>query len=269
MVMFYVTLAIALIEAVIMALTMPFSWNLLWSVPVSFLGTFVGSFVVISLVVGLLSLTIDMKKKYNNQGKFFRDVLHEFYGYFGAVSGVKLHVEGLELLPKEKFLIISNHRSNYDHMLQNVGTGRRDIAYISKPENFKIPIAGRLVHRCCYMAIDRENPRNAVATINESAQLISSNTASVGVYPEGTRSKTGVLLDFKSGCFKIAQKAKCPIVIAAISGTEKIHNNIFRRKTDVYLTILKVLEPEFILGRRTTEISDYARGLIEAELSRH
>lgn len=66
------------------------------------------------------------------------------------------------------------------------------------------------------MAIDRENPRNALLTIEKAAKLIESDEVSIGIYPEGTRSKECVLLPFHNGVFKIAQKASVPIVVASI-----------------------------------------------------
>ena len=43
-----------------------------------------------------------------------------------------------------------------------------DIAFISKGENFKIPFFGRIIRKCCFMPIDRENPRKALRTINKA-----------------------------------------------------------------------------------------------------
>lgn len=60
----------------------------------------------------------------------------------------------------------------------------RNLAFVSKAENFQIPIFGRIIRRCCFMAIDRENPRNALLTIEKAAKLIASDEVSIGIYPE-------------------------------------------------------------------------------------
>lgn len=75
------------------------------------------------------------------------------------------------------------------------------------------------------MAIDRENPRNAIKTIEKAAQLIEKKEVSIAVYPEGTCGKECVPLPFHNGVFKIAQKASVPIVVAAVQRTEQIHRN--------------------------------------------
>lgn len=97
----------------------------------------------------------------------------------------------MEKLPKnERFLLVCNHRSKFDPILTWYVLRDYNLAFISKPENFR---------RCCFMAIDRENPRNALKTIHQAAELIKQNEVSVAVYPEGTRSKTCELLPFHNG----------------------------------------------------------------------
>ena len=64
------------------------------------------------------------------------------------------------------------------------------MVYISKEGNFNIPIAGRLAKGSGFMAIDREDVRKAMGTINQAAEYIKSGKASVCIYSEGTRNKT-------------------------------------------------------------------------------
>ncbi len=236
--------------------------SLLWAVPAGFAVSFLLLTAVYLGFLGVLSLFVK-RKEYGCVSAVYKAALDSAYGFIMEISGVRLHVKGMELLPKQEFLLVQNHLSNYDNMLTGVAMRHRRLAFISKPENFKIPIAGRLVWRNLYIPIDRENARNALSSINRAAGIIESGAASVGVYPEGTRSRSGKLGAFKPGSFKAAIKADCPLVITAIRGTEKIKNNIFRRKTDVYLTVLRVIMPEEVKNSRTAELSRIARELIE------
>ena len=138
-----------------------------------------------------------------------------------------------------------------------------DLAFISKAENFRIPIFGRIIRKCCFMAIDRENPRNAIKTIEKAAGLIEKDEVSVAVYPESTRSKECVLLPFHNGVFKIAQKANVPIVICALTNSNAIKKNMFRRRTDVYLDVIDVLQPESFSAEKTLEIGEQTRTIME------
>lgn len=163
-------------------------------------------------------------------------------------------------LPKDgRFLFVSNHRSNFDPILTWYVLKDYDLAFISKAENFRIPIFGRIIRKCCFMAIDRENPRNAIKTIEKAAGLIEKDEVSVAVYPEGTRSKECVLLPFHNGVFKIAQKANVPIVVAAIQGTEQIHKNYLRRRSDIQFEIVDMIPSDYVKMNRTTAISDRVR----------
>ena len=89
---------------------------------------------------------------------------------------------------------------------------------------------------------------------------------SVGIYPEGTRSKTSELLPFHAGSFKTAQRANVPLAVACVRGTEKIKKRLFLRPTDVYLDILEVIPAAQVKAMSTVELSDYARRRIEEGL---
>lgn len=116
------------------------------------------------------------------------------------------------------------------------------------------------------MAIDRENPRNAIKTIQKAADLLIKGQVSVGIYPEGTRSKTCMLLPFHNGVFKIAQRADAPIVVLAVSGTENIHKNYPFHHTDVYIDVIDVLPAEFVKENRTDVIGERVRTDLEYHL---
>ena len=122
--------------------------------------------------------------------------------------------------------MVSNHRSKFDPILSWLVFGDRQLSFISKPENFKVPVFGRLIHRLCFMPIDRENPRNAVKTINRAVDLINRDVATVAVYPEGTRNYGEGLLPFHNAMFKIAQKANVPIVVVTVKNTYDIQKKL-------------------------------------------
>lgn len=243
------------------------SFNLLWVLPLGFIGSFAVFSVTYILIMGIIALFVDKKREYSSVSVFYKAALDASYEFIMRISGVKLHVKGLEKLPDEEFLLVQNHVSNYDNMLTGAAMKHRRLAFVSKPENFKIPIVGRIITRNLYVAIDRDNARNAVKSINRAAELICTGLTSVGIYPEGTRSKSGALGEFKQGSFKVALKARCPLVITSICGTEKIKKNIFLRKTDVYLTVLAVIMPDELMLKRTSELAEIAHGAIEKALA--
>lgn len=196
-------------------------------------------------LLAVSALLVNGHKEYDKNSRYYRWLLNSATAVGMWLLRVRIHVSGLENIPKgTRFLLVGNHRSNFDPLVTWLVLRKYDIAYISKEENFHIPVFGRLIRKCAFMAIDREDPRKAIKTIYHAADLIHKDEVSVGVYPEGTRSKECVLLPFHNGVFKIAQKADVPIVVVAIRGTEKIHKQFVRRVTDVYVDVIDCIPAE-------------------------
>lgn len=220
------------------------------------------------LFLCVCALAVDPKREYGQHSRFYRRVLNGATALGMKVVGVRIHTEGLELIPRDtkKLLFVSNHRSNFDPLVTWLVLKKWDVAFLSKASNFKIPIFGRLIRKCCFMAIDREDPRKAMTTILKAADLLEKGQVSVGVYPEGTRSKSGQLLDFHSGVLKIAQKAHAPVVVLTVEGTEKIHKNYLRRRTDVHVKVVQVLDADTVAQTRTTALGAQIHQTMEQRL---
>ena len=237
-------------------------WIILWVL----LGMVGVVFAYILLLI-ISALLVNMKKEYRQESKFYRFLLNSATFFAAKLIRIKLHFTGKELLPETRFLMVSNHRSKFDPILSWLVFGDRQIAFISKPENFKVPVFGRLIHRLCFMPIDRENPRNAVKTINRAVDLINRDVATVAVYPEGTRNYGEGLLPFHNAMFKIAQKANVPIVVVTVKNTYDIQNNYPFHRSHVYIDIVRVLDADEVKKTKTAELGDKIRELMLTKLN--
>ena len=216
------------------------------------------------LFLGVCCLLVNPGKDYNENSPFYRFLLDSATAAAMKLLRIRVHVSGMEKIPKDtKVLFVSNHRSNFDPIVTWYALKKWKIAFVSKPSNFKIPFFGRIIRKCCFMPIDRENPRNAIVTINKAAKLLKKQEVSIGIYPEGTRSKNGQLLPFHNGVFKIAQKAEAAIVVLCVTGTEKISKRTPFRRSDVYLDVLEVFSGASIKETRTEMIGTAVRRLME------
>lgn len=212
------------------------------------------------LILSVSTLAVDPKKEYENDSTFYRFLLNCSVFCAIPLCRIRVHVTGESIVPKNhRFVLVSNHLSNFDPIVQWYVLKDRQLAFLSKEENMHIPIWGRIVRRCCTHVIDRENPRKAMTAINSVAEMLKEDAVSVGVYPEGTRSKTGELLPFHNGVFKIAQKANVPMVVSVIQGTEQIHRNFPFHHTDVYVDFIEVIPSEELAGKRTNVIGERVR----------
>ncbi|MDO4982600.1 MAG: lysophospholipid acyltransferase family protein [Eubacteriales bacterium] len=179
--------------------------------------------------------------------------------------GVKTRVVGIEKLPEgECFQLVANHRSLFDPLIIVRCLKKYNVSFIGKPSALAIPVIGKIGYGAGCLPIDRENNRNALKTVVTAINYVKTEICSMAVFPEGTRNKTDApLLPFRAGCFKIAQKANAPLVIACIKGSRDISKNMFRRKTETELVILEVISAEKNAAMSTAQLADHSSRLIE------
>lgn len=228
-----------------------------------------GLFLLFVLFLGICALLVDPKKEYEENSAFYRFLLDSVTAAALKLLRIRVHVTGLEKVPKDtKVLFVGNHRSNFDPIVTWYALKQWKIAFVSKPGNFRIPFFGRIIRKCCFMAIDRENPRKALTTINKASKLLKKQEVSVGIYPEGTRNRDTGLLPFHNGVFKIAQKAEAPIVVLCVTGTEQISKRIPFQSTDVYLDVLEVFSEQGVKETKTEMIGIAVRHLITTNIEK-
>lgn len=239
--------------------------KVLLSVLLSILGAAVGLLLLFVIVCSISVLFVDMKTEYKEEHPLFRFYANVIVGIVCFFCGIKLKVTGIEKIPTDRrFVFVSNHRSNFDPLVALWVMRKYHVSFISKPSNFKIPVIGRIAHRCCFMSIDRENPRNAIKAITRSVDLINRDEVSIGVYPEGTRSKDAKMLPFHDGVLMIAQKSKVPVVVSTIQGTEKIQKNFPFRRTEVKVDFLDCIETMEKI--KTADLAMKVRHIMEENL---
>ena len=234
------------------------------------LGIAVGAVVVGYLLIWAISPLFIRGEEYDKNSKFYRWLLNSSTGIATKILRIKFHNTGFEKIPTDtRFLLVCNHRSNYDPILSWYAFRKFTPAYISKPENFKIPIYGRIIRKCCFMAIDRGSARNSMKTVIRAVKLLKSNEVSVAVYPEGTRSKKLKLLKFHNGMFKIAEKAQVPVVVAVITGTETVKERYPFHTSHIHIDVLDVIPYSYIAENGTDATSDLARSLMIEKLKEY
>lgn len=129
----------------------------------------------------------------------------------------KLEIEGLERLQKGgPYLICSNHQSLLD-VLVIMALGS-DFKWVSGLRFFKIPMFAHYMKATGYIGADLKNPFSAGAILEECGAWIDRGV-SVGMFPEGTRSRSGEVGGFKAGAFRVAVDRDVPVLPVAIDGS--------------------------------------------------
>lgn len=245
------------------------TWHLLWRVPLIAVGCFLALVLLFLLVVYISTLFVDMRKKQDKPSSYFRFLLNQFSVVTLTFAGVHVHTSGLDKVPRgSRFMLVCNHRFFIDPLIFYYAMPWADLAFIAKKEAFKIPIVSQVMHEVLCLPIDRDNDREALKTILKAIELLKQNKASIAVFPEGGTNRTGeMLLPFRNGAFKIAQKAQVPIVVCALTNSGAIKKNMFRRRTDVYLDVIDVLQPDDFCAEKTPEIGEQTRKIMASGIT--
>ena len=233
-----------------------FHW--IWALPLGFVGSFLGLFLLAFLFLCLLAALVDVNKPQQKDSRFYRGVLKLYLPAIMTILQARVHTEGTENIPTDsRFLLVCNHINDMDPVTLLTVFPNSQLAFISKRENDQKFIIGPMLHRIMCQPINRENDREALKTILNCVRLLKEDQVSIAVFPEGYTSMDGLLRRFRSGVFKIAQKTKLPIVVCTVKNTNKLFRNAPKLKsTDVYVHLLKVLQPEDYEGLTTVELGE-------------
>ncbi len=237
-----------------------------WQIPVFFLGFWCAQILLFLGVLYLWCARIDLNTPSVENARD-RKVLNLCADFALSFLHVKVHTTGMEKLPKEgRFMLVCNHLSLLDPVVLIAHAKNSQLAFISKQENKSMPFVNKLMHQTQCQLLNRENDREALKTILNCISLVKEDKASIAVFPEGYTSRTGHLQPLRNGVFKIAQRAKVPIVVCTVQNTEAGFRNFFHgRRTCVKLDLLEVLQPEALPGT-TKEIGDQVYSIMARNL---
>ena len=242
--------------------------HFLWVLPLSFLVSLVlfalGTFAFLLIACKL----VDLEKPQEEDDPFYRSMAYAIIDAVSTLAQMHVHTEGLELTPKDgRFLLVCNHINDIDPAVLLKFFKKSQLAFISKRENRTKFIIGPVMHKIMCQPINRENDREALKTILNCIRLIKEDKVSIGVFPEGYTSLDGLLHPFRSGVFKIAQKAGVPIVVCTLQNTQYVLKNALKLKpTTVELHLVGVIGAEELKGRTAVDIGEQVHKMMADDL---
>jgi 1-acyl-sn-glycerol-3-phosphate acyltransferase len=131
-------------------------------------------------------------------------------------TGVRVRVDGLDRLAGSRsYVVASNHQSIYDIPILFASLPLQ-LRIVSKDSLGAFPFLGWHLRRTGHLLVDRRNPG---ADIIQKMKRLVSESHSLIVFPEGTRSRDGRVGRFKKGSFLVAIDAGLPIVPVSVSGS--------------------------------------------------
>jgi 1-acyl-sn-glycerol-3-phosphate acyltransferase len=167
---------------------------------------------------------------------------------------------------KQSYIIVCNHQSLYDILLV-YGHLPAEIKWVMKKELEKMPFVGLACKTMGHVFVDRSNTEKAKQSLSAAKHLISDGVSAF-FFPEGTRSKSGLLLPFKKGAFRMAKELNLPILPVTINGANSVMTpgslSIFPAK--VSLTIHKPISAEVYSEKDVNELSSMSKTAIASAL---
>lgn len=147
----------------------------------------------------------------------------------------RVEFSGLEHLPPEGGLIVAtNHMSRVDTLLLFINPARKDLTALVADKYKKYPVFNWVLDVGGVIWLDRD--KADFGAFRVAAEWIKKGVA-MGIAPEGTRSRDGLLQEGKPGVVLLAQKTGAPIVPVGIAGTESFFRDLRRlRRPKVHLS---------------------------------
>lgn len=133
----------------------------------------------------------------------------------------RFELQGFERLPETgPAILCANHVSFLDSAFLII-QAPRNISFVGKSEYLDSWKTRRLFPALGMIPIDREGGEKAQTALNAAEKVLQRGEL-FGIFPEGTRSRDGMLYKGKTGAARLAMKLDCPIFPVGIVGTREI-----------------------------------------------
>ncbi len=165
---------------------------------------------------GRIKLAYLRKKDQDAADKYAYKLARDISNYAFKITKTEIEVIGEYNIPEEPCVFVSNHQGNFDAFLFPAAVKKG-----AKKQLKNLPVLGGIFKAVHSVFMDRDDIRDSLRAINEAAENIKKGY-SMTIFPEGTRSLSSEMGEFKKGSLKLAIKAKAPIVPVSLNGTYKI-----------------------------------------------
>lgn len=134
------------------------------------------------------------------------------------LAGTRVEVEGLEALSTgEPQVLVCNHQSLLD-IPALFAALPVSLRFVAKVELSRIPVFAGAMRRAGHVFVDREDRDQAIAAMRAAGRRMRAEGLTLGLFPEGTRSRDGRLRPFKKGPFALAVETGTAVVPVALHG---------------------------------------------------
>ena len=232
---------------------------------IAFVGVTSALFFFVALGIWLLALCFDRRLV----------VLHMFTSFWASlylwvVPAWQVTLSGRERVRRGvTYMIVSNHQSQLDILV--AFRLFFPFKWVSKAAVFKLPFIGWNMVLNRYIKIKRGR-KESIAQMMKACERTIAAGNSVYFFPEGTRSKTGIMKPFKHGAFKLAKKMRVPILPIVINGTKNAlpKNSLnFHGHHSIHIKVLNEIPVAQFEHLPVGELAKRVRGVIAGYVEEH
>lgn len=179
-----------------------------------------------------------------------------------------VRIEGKERIDRRTaYVMVCNHQSLADiFVLFRLFV---HFKWVSKAENFRIPLVGWNMRLNRYISIQRGSARGNLGMVR-GCEAALHDGSSVMIFPEGTRSADGGLQEFRQGAFEIAHRTQSPVLPIVIDGSADAlprRGILLRGRHAMRVRVLEPLAPPWSPGTDAAALRLAARDRIARELA--
>ncbi len=184
-------------------------WQWLFYIPIVAVATLVGA--VLSIIVSLL-ISQRLANLY---------VAVPWCHVVAWLAPVRVKVLGMEHVdPSQSYVVVANHQSQFDIPVI-YGFCGLDLRWVMKAELNKVPFIASGCRAIGHIFVDRGDADQARTAINKAVARLRPGTG-ILFFAEGTRSRSGKLLNFKKGAFRVAIDQQLPVLPMTLIGTRDV-----------------------------------------------
>lgn len=211
-----------------------------------------------------------VSRPFNRHGR----VTHYYTaGWAGLYLGInpwwRITIEDKVKIPQGiPVVFVANHQSLMDIAL--LYQLYLPFKWVSKPEMFRTPIIGWVLRMDRHIMV-RKGDKESVLKMAETCKKTLKKGTSIFMFPEGTRSRDGVLGPFREGAFILARDAGVPIVPVILQGASDAlpkKGLLFKRRQHFTIRVLDVILPETINSISSGALADFTRSIMAEAMKR-
>ena len=262
----WLSLVLAAVTCLIVGAFESYTW--LWLLPLVALAAAVAQILLVAAYALLLAARVKPDREQDGESPLYRRFAELAIDSVVPLVRIGVKTKGLEKVPAQgRFVLMCNHVNDLDPLPILYALPKRQLAFVAKQEVRKMFMVGPFLQKLQGQFINRENDREALKTILNCIRILKEDKGSIAVFPEGRIHDDRKFHRFRPGVFKIAQKAKAPIVVCTLKNSRYLTNNLTRlKRTDTELTVLTVIYPEDYEGKTTTDLAEEVYQIMAADL---